>query len=259
MTASDTVERAALLENARAEGRPVEQLTKSDPGLAIDAAYRIQEEGIKLRLAGGDAIAGNKMGLTSEVKMKQMGVRAPIAGVLLRSMRVQAGGTFPLAGLIHPRIEAEIAFVMGRELRGPATLEQALAACDGVCAALEIVDSRFRDFKFTLPDVVADNCSSCGFVLGAARPLAGVDLAAVPLEMSIDGQVIQRGSSADILGHPGKSLAALAGMLAERGRSILPGTVVLAGAATQAVPLKAGMEVALSAGSLASVSVRGVA
>lgn len=252
------VERAALLENARAEARPVEQLTKSDPALGLDAAYRIQEEGIKLRLAGGDALVGHKMGLTSETKMKQMGVRAPIAGMLLRSMRAESGGTFSVAGLIHPRIEAEIAFIIGRELRGPATLEQALAACDGAAAALEIVDSRFRDFKFTLQDVVADNCSSCGFVIGAARPLAGLDLTAVPLEMSIDGQVVQRGSSADILGHPGKSLAALAGMLAERGRSILPGTVVLAGAATQAVPLKAGMNVSVAAGPLASVSVRSV-
>lgn len=258
MTASDIADRAALLERARAEGRPVEQLTKSEPGLPLEAAYRIQDEGIRLRVAGGDAVAGYKMGLTSEAKMAQMGVREPIAGVLLRSMRAQNAGTFALQGLIHPRIEAEIAFVLGRELRGRVTRDEAAAACDGVAAALEIVDSRFQNFKFTLPDVVADNCSSCGFVLGAVRPMAGLDLKAIPLEMSIDGKAVQRGSSADILGDPVLSLAALASMMAGRGLAIAAGSVVLAGAATQAVPLTPGAQVSLAAGPLGPVSVRAI-
>ncbi len=255
MPDTDVEKSAARLEAARQAAAPIAQLTAAEPGLALDAAYRIQDEGIRIRVAAGDAVVGYKMGLTSKAKIEQMGVREPIMGVLLRSMGVENGGTFPTAGRIHPRIEAEIAFVMGRELSGSVTIAQALAACSGVAAALEVVDSRFKDFKFTLPDVVADNCSSCGFILGEARPLAGLDLASIPMEMSIDGQVVQKGSSADIMGHPGASLAALAGMLADRGRSIPAGSLVLAGAATQAVPLRPGANVRLAGGPLGAVAV----
>jgi 2-oxo-3-hexenedioate decarboxylase len=241
MSAVPAAELSRVLDLARREGRAIERLTKEHPALTLDEAYRIQEEGIALRASSGDRLAGFKMGLTSKAKMKQMGVETPIMGMLTESMRVASGGRIRLRGLIHPRIEPEIAFILGRELRGGVSAEEALDACSGACAAMEILDSRFRDFSFSLPDVIADNCSSCAFVLGeVVRKPREVDLGQLRIELAVDGAPVESGSSDAIYGHPAQSLAELASMLAARGRSLPAGSLVLAGAATKAVALKAG-------------------
>lgn len=249
---TDTAGLARRLEAARAGASPIE----CEDGLDLGSAYRIQDEGIRLREESGDKPVGYKMGLTSKAKMKQMGVDTPIMGRLTASMRVIPGSALSLRGLIHPKVEPELAFLVKRDLRGRPGLEEALAACSGVCAALEIIDSRYREFKFTLPAVVADNCSSCAFVLGAElSPPETADLGRLPIELSVNGKTVQAGTSDAIYGHPGLALAELAAMLHARGRYVEAGSIVLAGAATAAVRLEAG-ETRATVRSLGEVSVR---
>lgn len=233
------------------------KLTEQYKGFSLDDAYRVQRLLLERHLAGGDRLVGRKMGLTSRPKMQQMGVHAPIHGFLTASMQVNDGGELALAGRIHPKIEPEIGFVLGKELRGRPSVAEALACVDGVCAALEIIDSRYRNFEFALPDVVADNGSSSGFLIGVTLRKPGrVDLANLGILVEVNGQPQLFGSSASILGHPGRSLAALAALLDEEGKSVPPGTIVLAGAATAAIPLAAGQWVRATFQGLGSVECR---
>jgi len=251
------IERLAVhLDDARRHGREVERLTLEAPDLDLSQAYRVMDAGIALRVGRGERVIGLKMGLTSEAKRRQMSLDAPIYGVLTDAMVVR--GTFQLRGSLHPKIEPEIAFRFARGLQGTPDRAGVLAACTGVGPALEILDSRYRDFKyFSLPDVVADNSSSSHVVLPERWvEVEGRDLSAVELVMSIDGTPRQRATGAAISGDPVLSVVQLCALLAARGRSLPPGTMVLAGAATVAEPLAAGMEVSLTAGWLGNASVR---
>jgi 2-oxo-3-hexenedioate decarboxylase len=247
---------ARRLDDARRGTREVERLTLEFPDLSLEQAYSVMDEGIALRGGRGERVVGLKMGLTSEAKRQQMGLGAPIYGVLTDVMRVE--GTFRMAGTLHPKIEPEIAFHFARGLEGRPGRANVLAACTGVCAALEILDSRYRDFKyFSLPDVVADNASSSHFLLAEEwSPVAGLCLADVEMAMSVDGAVRQRAKGSAISGDPVLSVVQLCELLAGRGRSLPPGSFVLAGAATVAEPLRPGQSVSLTVGALPSVRVR---
>ena len=246
---------ARRLDEARLSGREVERLTLEFPDLTLEQGYRIMDAGIALRRERGERDAGLKMGLTSEAKRQQMALGAPIYGVLTEAMRVR--GSFSLAGALHPKIEPELAFHFADGLRGCPTRAEVLAACTGVCAALEILDSRYRDFKyFSLPDVVADNASSSHFVLSDAwTDAAGLALGEVELALSIDGVVLQRAKGSAISGDPLLSVVQLCALLDGRGRALSPGSLVLAGAATVAEPLRAGQTVSLDVPPLAPVRV----
>lgn len=247
---------AGHLDDARRHGREVERLTLGAPDLDLSQAYRVMDAGIALRVARGERVIGLKMGLTSEAKRRQMSLDAPIYGVLTDAMEVRE--PFHLRGTLHPKIEPEIAFRFARGLRGAPDRAGVLAACTGVGPALEILDSRYRDFKyFSLPDVVADNASSSHVVLPERWvEVEGGDLSSVELVMSIDGTLRQRATGAAISGDPVLSVVQLCALLVTRGRSLPAESVVLAGAATVAEPLVAGMEVRLDAGWLGSTSVR---
>lgn len=254
-----TREFALKLDQAFLEARDLERLTAAAPALSIDEAYCVQDELVKLRLSRGEKVIGLKMGLTSRAKMKQMGVEAPIYGVLTDKMKIAAGARFPLKGSIHARIEPEVAFLIRRELKGPVSRDEALAACSGVAPAMEIIDSRYKDFKFELPDVIADNCSSYAFVLGdTVRDPREVDLGNLGMILEVDGKPVQFGSSAAILDHPLESLRELCRMLAGRGLALPSGSIVLAGAATAAVPLTAGSRVRTSVQDLGSVEIQAI-
>jgi 2-oxo-3-hexenedioate decarboxylase len=192
----------------------------------VDDPYAAQRALVERRLARGERIAGIKMGLTSKAKMEQMGVAEAIWGRLTDAMRIPDGGVLDLAPRIHPKVEPEVAFLV-RDGR--------IAA---IAPAIEVIDSRWRDFKFTLPEVIADNTSAAGFVTGPWQPMpAGVDNLGVLLE--VDGRVVEIGSTAAILGDPRRAFAEaarLAGPLTDD-------WVVLAGAATAAVPVPAGATV----------------
>ena len=247
---------ARLLDTHVREAQELERLTATLPELALPDAYLIQDAGIQLRLARGERVVGMKMGLTSRAKMKQMGVESPIYGVLLDRMTVADGATVTLAGRIHPKIEPEIAFVTARELKGDVTVDEVLDACSGVAPAMEIIDSRYRNFEFKLPDVVADNTSGSGYVVSRTlSPPRLCDLGDLKMELCVDGAVVESGSSREILGHPAESVAELCRMLHARGRSLPAGSVVLAGAATKAIMLEPGRTYQLKVERLGAVSV----
>ncbi len=241
---------ARELDEALRMRREIPSLTRTHGPFTLADAYRVQERGIAARLRRGEEIIGYKMGLTSAAKRKQMSLDLPIYGVLTDFMRVS--GEIRVADGVHPKIEPEIAFVTSRELRGPISREQAFAALESVAPALEVLDSRFAGFKyFSLPDVVADNCSSWRFVLGPLSPPR--DTAGLRMRMSVDGRVVQEADSNAISGHPLDSLVQLVSMLPH---PLPAGSIVLAGGATVAEALKAGTRISLEVEGLGSVTVR---
>ena len=225
-------------------------LTQAHGDFDLETAYSVQRAGLALRDGRGERVVGFKMGLTSAAKRAQMSLGAPIYGYLTDAMRVRE--VVRVADGVHPKIEPEIAFVTARELQGRVSREEALRACAGVAPALELLDSRFLGFKyFSLPDVVADDCSSWRFALGELVPPC--DVADLRMRMSIDGRVVQEARSSAISGHPVDSLVQLCAMLAAHGKSLPAGSIVLAGAATAAEPLRAGMRVLLEVESLGAL------
>ncbi len=249
---------ARTLDEGLLHARECARLTERHPELALDDAYRIQAQGISLRLARGETLRGYKMGLTSQAKREQMGLHSPVYGVLTDRMEVREG-TYRLQGQIHPKIEPEVAFFLKSGLQGKITVEQALEACSGVCAAMEILDSRYVGFKyFSLPDVVADNSSSSHYLLGrTVRDPRELDLASLEMVMSVDGKPVERALSSAISGHPLLSLVQLCELLEANGMDGVPaGSVVLAGAATTAVQLAAGQTIQLQVQGLGEVSVK---
>jgi len=249
---------ATGLESAALERRPVPRITDSEPQLSLADAYDVQWALRARRIAAGARVTGLKMGLTSEAKMKQMGVETPIYGFLLDEYHVKADSDLSVAGLIHPRIEAEIALITRRELGGPGcTLADALAVVDVAVPALEVIDSRYRDFKFDLRSVVADNASSARYVAGeAARSIDGLDLAALSVVLEQNGEAVASGTGAAVLGHPALSLAMLANLLAEREETIPSGTFVMTGGITEAVAARPGDRFVARYQHLGSLSVR---
>jgi 2-oxo-3-hexenedioate decarboxylase len=237
---------AERLDSAAHRARATPQL---EHPISLEQAYAIQQLSIERRLQRGERRIGIKMGFTSRAKMIQMGVSDMIWGRLTSGMLVDDGGSINLAGYVHPRVEPEVAFLIGRPLSGRVTAPQALAAVDAVAPALEIIDSRYRDFRFSLTDVVADNSSSSGFVVGPWRSPA-TDLDNLGMVMAFDGRAQAFGSTAAILGHPLRSLVAAARVVADAGQTLQPGDIVLAGGATAASALVAGIHVSLEVESL---------
>jgi len=184
------------------------------------------------------------------------GPEAPLVAGITDAMQAEDGKELRLTSGIHPKIEPEVAFRIGRELHGEISLEEAAAACTGVASAMEILDSRYRDFKyFSLPDVIADNSSSFMFVVsGTWQPLSGLALDSLRMSMSVNGELKQSALSREISGHPLKSVVQLCQLLGARGARLPAGSIVLAGAATVAEQLHDGDKVELSVAGLAPVS-----
>lgn len=248
-------ELADHMHEAAMSASPVPMLSLSNDGLDEHTAYTLQRKLIGRRIEAGHRLVGMKMGLISKAKMQQMGVHSPIYGHLTADMLLENGGTLQKSAHCHPRVEPEIAFILGRDLEGPVSPAQALLAVEGVCAALEIIDSRYANFKFALADVVADNASSARFVLGdTVMHPADVELGNLGMVMEVDGKPVQIGSSAAIYDHPANSLAAQANMLAARGEKLHAGQIVLAGGATAAVALEAWQRVRLRVAQLGTAS-----
>jgi len=175
-----TVDRAAtVLLEAEAAGTDRPPITDEWPGLDLATAYAVQDETLRRRLARGERLVGVKLGLTSRAKQQRMGIGSPLVAWLTDAMVLPAGTPVPRERLIHPRAEPEIVFVMGSRLAGPGvTAATALAAVGSVHGGVEVIDSRYRDFRFTLPDVVADNASS-GCLTGGMTDAVAVPPGAV--------------------------------------------------------------------------------
>ena len=203
--------------------------------------------------ASGRRLIGRKVGLTAAAVQAQLGVDQPDFGALFEDMRVADGGTLT-AALLQPKCEAEVAFVIGRDIDDPeVTPTQVADAVANAVAAIEIVDSRIADWKISFADTVADNGSSAFFVLGSERrPLAGLDLWTCGMVLEVNGKVASLGAGAACLGHPLNAAAWLARTLARRGEGLREGDIVLTGALGPMVPLKRGDEVRATIGGLGS-------
>jgi len=230
---------AERLDEAARNATAVEQLPEK---ISNDGAYEAQRLSIERRIARGERRAGIKMGLTSKAKMAQVGVNEMTWGRLTDAMLIEDGGVLEMSRFIHPRAEPEIAFLIGKSLAGRVTPLEAAASIAGIAPAIEVIDSRFQNFKFRVTDVIADNSSSSAFVLGPWNaPDCNVDNLGMSLEFN--GLPVGIGSSAAILGHPLRSLVAAADLLARYGESLRPGDILLSGAATAAEPLKTNSQV----------------
>lgn len=223
--------------------------------LGIDDAYRVQEALIGLRRERGETLVGVKLGFTSKAKMAQMGVSDVIVGRLTDAMRVENGAAVDLRRFIHPKIEPEIAYQLGRDVDLDDPDVDIVACVDAVAPAMEIIDSRYRDFRFTYTDVVADNTSAAAYVIGPWQSMRSVGDLAVRLESG--GKTVD-GTTAAILDDPVNALHALLDMSRRRRIPLRAGDVVLAGAATAAIPLTVGVA-RCDIDGLGGVTVEGIA
>jgi 2-keto-4-pentenoate hydratase len=223
----------------------------------VVAAYAVQERVNAARQVAGATVVGHKIGLTSPAVQQQLGVDRPDFGLLFDDMRYLAGTEVPTKGLLQPKVEAEIAFVLGEDLvEGPLDVEQVRGAVAYAVAAIEIVDSRISDWDITFGDTVADNASSGLFVLGDLEvPLAGFEPVDVQMEMRVDGEVVSTGIGADCLGDPLAALAWLATTAREVGTPLRAGQIVLSGALGPMRPVEAGQLVRADITGLGAVNV----
>lgn len=249
----DKLERyAEILDSAALNARATPQLTHNDPDLSVADAYHVQKLSVDRRLGRGERRIGVKMGLTSRAKMLQVGVEEVAWGRLTDAMLIEEGSAMSRARFVHPRVEPEVAFLMKATLSGKVTAAQALAAVEAIAPAMEIIDSRYENFKFALCDVIADNTSSSGLVIGSWNDPA-MDFSNLGVILEIDGQVTQVGSTAAILGHPLRSLVAAARLVAEAGEQISAGDIVMAGGITAAPNLAPGQTVRTTVQGLGAV------
>ncbi|WP_442600779.1 2-keto-4-pentenoate hydratase [Paenibacillus sp. KN14-4R] len=249
-------ELADWLLSAELEKREVEKITSRYPELPIEVAYDIQRLLIASKEQAGERCIGLKLGLTSKAKQQMMGVHEVIYGYLTDDMLATEWEPTPYERFIHPKAEPEIAFLIGEDLQGTnMTADDVMRATAYVAPAIEIIDSRYENFRFTLPDVVADNCSSTSFVVGNTwvAPDA-VDLSLVGVVMSKNGLVQTTGSGAAVLGHPAEAVAWAVNKLGERGLGLKKGQIILSGAITEAISFAAGDNVLVQIGGMGSVT-----
>ena len=248
----DIAKLAKTVDDAAFKARAIAQLSEKSK-YSLDEAYDIQSASIQRRLNRGEKRNGMKMGFTSRAKMIQMGLNDMIWGRLTDGMMVEDGDTISLKKYVHPRVEPEIAFLLKRPLPYPCTAAEAIAAVDGVAPAMEIIDSRYKNFKFSLEDVVADNASSSSFVVGPWHK-PDTDLENLGMVMEFNGRPVQIGSSAAILGQPVRSLVSAARLTTEAGEGLEAGWIVMAGGATAAEALRPGIHVRNTVQGLGSVA-----
>ena len=249
---------AEHLENAELQVRDVTMITADYPKMDWDDAYAIQDE-IKRRKEGrGNKTVGLKAGLTSFAKMKQMGVNEPCFGFVSADMARPDGGEIRMSELIHPKVEAEICIVTKAPLRGPGChVGSVMAAIDFVLPAVEVIDSRYRDFKFDLKSVIADNTSAARFVIGGrSRAVEDLDLRTLGVVLEKNGRIVSMAAGAAVLGHPAAAVAMMANHLGQRGQEIPAGSFIMTGGVTEAIAVAAGDNINVRFQDLGSVSMR---
>jgi 2-oxopent-4-enoate/cis-2-oxohex-4-enoate hydratase len=232
------------LYDALRQRRTLPPLTDRHPDLAIDDAYHISLHLLGRREADGERVVGKKIGVTSKPVQDMLNVHQPDFGFLTDAMHYADGSTLVLAeaGLIQPRAEGEIAFMLKSDLQGPGvTRDDVLAATAWVAPCFEIVDSRIDDWKIKIQDTVADNASCGVFVIGERHTdPAGLDLAAVRMRMLRNGEPAGEGLGAAVQGHPAEAVAWLANTLGRFGIPFRAGELILSGSLAPLVPARAG-------------------
>ncbi|MFK4296625.1 2-keto-4-pentenoate hydratase [Arthrobacter sp. GAS37] len=236
---------AAELLEAATSLIPVAPLRHRFEGMTLADSYYVQTAQLEHHVAAGRVLAGRKVGLTSLAMQQQLGVDSPDFGYFFEDMVHHDGARIPVSQFIQPKVEPEFGFVLKETLQGPGvTLEQAAAAIGAIYPAIEIIDSRISDWDIKLVDTVADN-ASCGAVAVGTLPLAlnhadPVSLLDIECSLVIDGQILGRGTGADVMGHPIAPLAWLANVLGEQGVALEAGQLILPGSFTKAEPVAAG-------------------
>jgi 2-oxo-3-hexenedioate decarboxylase len=235
---------------------PIRPFTHAYPFLDADTAYDAQWHVVEHRLAGGEELAGAKLGLTSRVKRDQLGIHEPLYGWLTTAMLPAHGEPVPRDQLIHPRAEPELAFLIGEVPEPPATIASVLAATEAVLAAIEVMDSRYAG-RFRFADSVADNAGAARVVLGstARRPSDLDDLKLIGCVFRSCGEVVGTAAAGAAMGHPAAAVAWLVNTLGKRGQYLRRGTVVLSGGLTASVPLERASVVSAEFDGLGSVHV----
>jgi len=231
------------LAKATRTGVAVDPLSSRHPGMTVVDAYRIQQVTVAGRLRGGERVVGWKVGLTSLAMQRQLGVDQPDYAPIVSGWLVADDAAIARSDLIAPRVEAEIGFVLGAPLRGPGVgAADVIAATHGVCPTIEVIDSRIRDWKVTLPDTVADMASSARVVQGGpVVPLSeDLDLRGLSVVLERNGEPVERGTGAAVLGDPVEAVAWAANTLGALGETLNPGDLVIPGAMHASVVAAAG-------------------
>ncbi|MDM5154623.1 fumarylacetoacetate hydrolase family protein [Bacillus sp. DX1.1] len=241
---------------AERDRKEVVKVTDRHPDLTVEDAYVLQKQLVQQKMAEGSKRIGVKLGLTSKPKQQMMGINEAIYGYLVSDMLAVEWEPLKYETLIHPKAEPEIAFLMGEDLQGTnITADDVLKATKYVAPALEIIDSRYLNFKFTLPDVIADNCSSSKFVLGSKWMNPGeMDLANVGMVMSKNGKMATVGTGAAVLGHPAAAIAWAVNKLGLQNEGLKKGDIVLSGALSEAIAFQSGDSIIAQFEGLGSVS-----
>ncbi len=236
----------------------VAPLTDREPDMTIEDAYQIQLRMIQRRLDLGETVIGKKIGVTSKVVMDMLKVNQPDFGHLLSGMVFSEGEPIPANSLIAPRAEAEVAFMLKRDLQGPGVMAaDVLRATECVMPCFEIVDSRIQDWKIKIQDTVADNASCGVFVLGGVRAdPRRLDLALAGMVLEKNGEVISTATGAAVQGSPVNAVAWLANTLGRLGITLKAGEVILSGSQSPLVPVVAGDSLYCSVGGLGGAAVR---
>lgn len=236
---------------------PIEPVTSLYSDLTEADAYRVQATVVRTKAEHGERIVGRKVGATSRAIQELLGIDEPINGTLFEGGRVADGETISLSRLIHPRVECEIAFVLGEDLAGPGvTVADVLASTRAVMASLEINDPRTRDWRIGSREAIADNGVTARFVLGEQRlPAEGLDLPGTAVVLEKNGEEVASATGAAVLGDPARAVAWLVDKLAEHDQGLKAGEVVLPGSMTPLYPVGAGDKIEAHFDALGSVSV----
>jgi 2-oxo-3-hexenedioate decarboxylase len=244
---------------AERERKTIAQFSDRHADFDVATAYRAQQAFVQAKLDAGERFVGYKLGLTSRNKQQAMGVDAPLYGRVTSGMIATYGEPVRLDRFIHPRVESEIAFLLARDVEPPATVTSVLAATDVVFGAVDVLDSRYEGFRFSLEDVVADNASAGGFYLGpiARRPEELPDLRLLGCVVRVDGEVAMTAAGAAVMGHPAASVAWLANQLAAEGAGLRAGQLVFSGGVTAPVPVVVGGSVTFEFDALGAIEVYG--
>ena len=250
---------ADILITAERERKGIAQISDDHPDVDVATAYRAQQAFVQSKLDAGETFVGYKLGLTSRNKQQAMGLDAPLYGRVTSGMISTYGDPVRFDRFIHPRVESEIAFLLARDVEPPATVTSVLAATDVVFGAVDVLDSRYESFQFTLTDVVADNASAGAFYLGpvARRPDDLVDLRLLGCVVRVDGDVAMTAAGAAVMGHPAASVAWLANQLAAEGEGLRAGQLIFSGGVTAPVPVVPGGSVTFEFDGLGAIEVYG--
>ncbi|ORB89699.1 2-keto-4-pentenoate hydratase [Mycobacterium persicum] len=255
LTVATRDELAADLAQAERSREPIAPLTAAHPDMDVVDAYEIQLINIRQRVAEGARVLGHKVGLSSKAMQQMMGVDEPDYGHLLDEMQVFEDTRVKAARYLYPRVEVEVGFILSADLPGADCSEDdVLAATGSLVPAIELIDTRITDWKIALCDTIADNASSAGFVLGAARVSpADIDVAAIEATLIRNGEVVAAGRSDAVLGNPVTAVAWLARKVDSFGVRLRQGDIVLPGSCTRAIDAHAGDDFVAEFAGLGSV------